>query len=440
MQVARRLLPLLAIEVAAAVTVVDVGMVRIQLCTPEIVRVLARRAAADEHVSNTSSLVVVNPWIEDVPHNVTKDATGATEITTDALKVVVSSSGEVSFFSKDGSPMLAELGREFAEASVTQEWDSPPSESLYGLGHFNYGLMDFRLAPVDMTQWNLWKIVPFLVSTRGWGVLWDTSYATAHFNRVTDEESVPLGAWAVRPVATSDPTPTRAYNTTPTNWSQASGSVTVTEAGSHWVYLQMPTLIWCSHGARVRIGSEIVIDLFDDPCNLPPSTLGRVDLQPGTHTITVETWAQNKFEPTVWVRGPRYGNKTSWQSDRPASSVDYYFMAGGSIARSITLYREATGPAPMPPRAIFGFMHSKDRFKNQSSLLTAAAGFRKGGYPVDTIVQDWFFWPETQTGYVNYGFDPARYPDPPKMTAQLREHMQNPDNGRCHCYPVLSEH
>eukprot|EP01043_Picozoa_sp_COSAG02_P077527 COSAG02_NODE_17008_length_1036_cov_1.331910_1_plen_242_part_01 len=242
---------MLAIEVATAATVVDVGMVRIQLCTPEIVRVLAFHTPAAEHVANTSSLVVVNPWIEDVPHNVTKDATGATEITTDALKVVVCPSGNVSFFSMDGSPMLAEKGREFAEASVTQEWDSPPSESLYGLGHFNYGLIDFRLAPLDMTQWNLWKIVPFLVSTRGWGVLWDTSYATAHFNRVTDEESVPLGAWTVRPVATSDPAPTRAYNTTPTNWSQASGNVTVTEAGSHWVYMQMPTLIWCSHGARV---------------------------------------------------------------------------------------------------------------------------------------------------------------------------------------------
>eukprot|EP01043_Picozoa_sp_COSAG02_P079287 COSAG02_NODE_18267_length_949_cov_1.898824_1_plen_173_part_10 len=173
MQVTRIPLLLLAVEVVAGGTAVDVGAVRIQLCTPEIVRVLARGAPVAEHVGKTSSLVVVNPWVEDVPHNVIKDAAGATEISTAALKVVVSPSGNVSFFSSDGTPMLAELARDFGEDSVTQEWDSPPSESLYGLGHFNYGLMDFRLAPVDMTQWNLWKVVPFLVSTRGWGVLWD---------------------------------------------------------------------------------------------------------------------------------------------------------------------------------------------------------------------------------------------------------------------------
>ena len=56
-----------------------------------------------------------------------------------------------------------------------------------------------------------------------------------------------------------------------------------------------------------------------------------------------------------------------------------------------------------------------------ASLLTTAKGFRTGGYPVDTIVQDWFFWPKTQTGFINHGFDPARYPDPANMTAQLHD-------------------
>ena len=155
--------------------------------------------------------------------------------------------------------------------------------------------MDFRLAPVDMTQWNLWKVVPYLVSTRGWGLLWDTSYATAHFNKVEASESIKLSSYTVRMVTAGDPAPTRAYNNTPANWSSASGSFTATEAGSHWVYVKLPSLIWCSHAARVRVGSVVVVDLFDDPCNLPPSTIGRVDLGLGTHTVTVETWAQNKF-------------------------------------------------------------------------------------------------------------------------------------------------
>ena len=273
-----------------------------------------------------------------------------------------------------------------------------------------------------MTQWNLWKVVPFMVSSRGWGVLWDTNYATAHLNKVNGSEAVQLGPWRVRPVRSSDPSPTRAYNSTPATWSEATATFTCTVAGPKWIYMQMPGLIWCSHAARVSIDGVSVIDLFDDPCNLPPSSLGRAQLAAGTHVVKVETWAQeqDKLQPSIWIRGEgSFGNKTSWQSNRPAQSTDYYFMGGGSIARSIALYRVATGAAPMPPRAIFGFMHSKDRFHNQSSLENAARGFRAGGYPIDTIVQDWFFWPKVQNSFANHGFDPVRYPDPAKMTAQL---------------------
>jgi alpha-D-xyloside xylohydrolase len=394
-------------------------------------------------VGNRSSLVVVNEWGAGAPveHTVTHRPGGDTVIRTAALEVVVSAAATVpgngsggaaaaaavSFFNAStGEALLAEIGREFTESAVTQSWDSPSTESLYGLGHYNFGILDFRLAPVDMTQWNLWKVVPFMVSTRGWGLLWDTSYATAHLNPVQDSEAVQLGAWVVRPALPTDPTPTRAYNSSAALWSEATGTVTVTAAGPHWVYAQLPTLIWCSHAARVKVGNVTVIDLFDDPCNLPPSTLERVMLEPGEHVVTVQSWAQseNKLQPRVWVRGEAaFGNRTSWQSDRSAASTDYYFMAGGSISRSIGLYRQATGAAPMPPRAIFGFMHSKDRFKNQTSLLAAAGGFRAGGYPIDTIVQDWYFWPKLQNSFQNHGFDPTRYPDPAQMTAQLKDKL-----------------
>ena len=91
------------------------------------------------------------------------------------------------------------------------------------------------------------------------------------------------------------------------------------------------------------------------------------------------------------------------------------------MADSIGLYRKATGAAPLPPRAVFGFMHSKDRFKDQATLTAAAKGFRDGSFPIDTIVQDWFFWPSIQNSFVNHGFDPKRYPDPAAMTKQLHE-------------------
>ena len=92
---------LTAASAMATAQVVDVGTVRIQLCTPEIVRVLAAGSSAVEAVGNKSSLVVVNEWPEEVAHTVAKDADGATEIKTEALKVVVATDGNVSFFSID---------------------------------------------------------------------------------------------------------------------------------------------------------------------------------------------------------------------------------------------------------------------------------------------------------------------------------------------------
>ena len=58
-------------------------------------------------------------------------------------------------------------------------------------------MLDFKAAPIQMQQWNLWKVVPFLVSTRRWGLLWDTSYATQDLNPVdlNPHEQIPL-RWA----------------------------------------------------------------------------------------------------------------------------------------------------------------------------------------------------------------------------------------------------
>ena len=92
-------------------------------------------------VGNKSSLVVNNPWSEPVKHTVSKQPDGSTEVTTAALKVVVSAGKDptVSFFNAStGAALLTETGREFASDSVTQSWDSPPTESLYGLGHYNF--------------------------------------------------------------------------------------------------------------------------------------------------------------------------------------------------------------------------------------------------------------------------------------------------------------
>ena len=62
-------------------------------------------------------------------------------------------------------------------------------------------------------------------------------------------------------------------------------------------------------------------------------------------------------------------------------------------------------------------MHSTDRYPDQANLTRGAEGFRTRGYALDTIVQDWYFWPANNENLLaNHGFDPARYSSPSAMT------------------------
>ena len=51
-------------------------------------------------------------------------------------------------------------------------------ESLYGLGQHQQGLIDIKGYDLDLRQYNTEVFVPFLVSSRGYGILWDNTSFT----------------------------------------------------------------------------------------------------------------------------------------------------------------------------------------------------------------------------------------------------------------------
>ena len=73
-------------------------------------------------------------------------------------------------------------------------------------------------------------------------------------------------------------------------------------------------------------------------------------------------------------------------------SVDYYFMYGPEMDQLIHHYRILTGHAPLLPKWAYGFFQSKDRYVSQDELLRIAHRYREERIPLDTIVQDWFWW------------------------------------------------
>jgi alpha-D-xyloside xylohydrolase len=126
------------------------------------------------------------------PPDVSADAT--VEITDRAATIVnggvtarVGITGRITFLStEDGSELLAEQDAHFwwpgprlrtahgnGYARLEQRFTAYPDEKLYGLGQHQHGLYDQKGAVVELVQRNSEVTIPFLVSSRGYGFLWN---------------------------------------------------------------------------------------------------------------------------------------------------------------------------------------------------------------------------------------------------------------------------
>jgi alpha-D-xyloside xylohydrolase len=99
----------------------------------------------------------------------------------------VSPTGRIAFLStEDGSELLAEQDAHFwwpgprlrtahgnGYARLEQRFAAYPDEKLYGLGQHQHGLYDQKGAVVELVQRNSEVTIPFMVSSRGYGFLWN---------------------------------------------------------------------------------------------------------------------------------------------------------------------------------------------------------------------------------------------------------------------------
>jgi len=120
----------------------------------------------------------------------------------------------------------------------------------------------------------------------------------------------------------------------------------------------------------------------------------------------------------------------SWFDDRfppemklvadAVNAIDYYFLYGPGFDSLIHQYRDLTGHAPLFGKWAYGFFQSKDRYKSAKELLDIAAEYRAAHVPLDTVVQDWFWWkrqgdPEYAESYLK------PYPDVPGAVRTLHD-------------------
>ena len=109
-------------------------------------------------------------------------------------------------------------------------------------------------------------------------------------------------------------------------------------------------------------------------------------------------------------------NATRWQAGQ-AREIDYWVTAAATPAEILARYADVTGHAPELPTWASGFWQSKLRYRTQDELVAVAREYKRRDLPLSVIVADFFHW----SAMGDYRFDPAEWPDPDAMVAELKE-------------------
>lgn len=108
-------------------------------------------------------------------------------IMTSSLEVVFDKeTASLSFHGNDGKQLLIDSGRSFRPRvaggekcfEIFQKFSTDGNDALYGLGQYQDGILDYRNCSVRMSQSNMDIVNPMLVSSSGYGILWDNYSAT----------------------------------------------------------------------------------------------------------------------------------------------------------------------------------------------------------------------------------------------------------------------
>lgn len=146
------------------------GVVRVQVWSERIVRVTAAPGA--KLPATRSFSVIAKPAKTKWNLRETRDAV---VVETPAMRVRADkASGRVEFLDLKNRPILRETDR----ARSRQSFALPAEERIYGLGQHQSGAWNYRGRRVRLQQQNMEVAVPVLVSSRGYGLLWDNPAVT----------------------------------------------------------------------------------------------------------------------------------------------------------------------------------------------------------------------------------------------------------------------
>ena len=468
-------------QVTVKVAQGDAKLVRLEVVGEKIIRV---SATAERKFADPQSLIIV-PQHEKTAYVVAEHGDTVTVETSSIKANVLKSTGEVWFTDAAGNMILQEQkggGKTFAPYSCEQTiwtanaegpaeqanpttfngwttrtvFESPADEAFYGLGQHQADDWNYKGKNEELFQYNTKVSIPFVVSNKNYGVLFDT-YSMCRFGNPADysqlgaifklydkqgKEGALTGTYTAPGVQTLERREDSIYfenikviknlpqfplaNAFVTYEGEIEPAATGEYRFTHYYSGYQKIFI---DGKSVY--TEDLLNTGSDAQEIwrtawnPNARKFAVNLEAGKrYSIRIE-WKPDGGEAYCGLRAyapvaPEEQSKLSFWSEM-SKQLDYYFVAGDNLDEVVSGYRTLTGKAQIMPKWLLGFWQSRERYQSQHEILDALNGFRKRGLPIDNIVMDWNYW--TPDSWGAFTFDPSRFSSPKKMIDDI--HAQN---------------
>ena len=448
------------------------SQIRLQVVGDRIIRV---QATAEQSFCSKQKLIIV-PQNSKAKYKVEEQGDDLI-ITTAAMRAVLNeATGQITFYDLKGQVLLnevaqggktfkpftvpdREIGVDIAKVPEAQKhgwswralFDSPDNEAFYGLGQHQSEELNMKGKNEDLFQYNTKVSVPFVISNKNYGILWD-SYSYCRWGNPDDylqlnrafklydkdgKEGQLTGTYVAKNgqkiVRGEDsiyfeyamPETSEICNQTDKGGIQnlpkgfaLNGSKVVYEG-----YVEAPTnsfyqfILYYAGYMKIYIDGKLVVPERWRTAWNPNSYKFETAIKKGVKTPIRIEWQPDGDVSYCGLRvaAPRSEaekNQLSiWSEMSP--DMDYYFIAGKNMDEVISGYRTLTGKAPVYPKWVLGFWQSRERYQSSKDIEENMKKFRDLKIPVDNIVQDWNYWKLDSWG--SHEFEAARYPNPQAM-------------------------
>jgi len=323
---------------------------------------------------------------------------------------------QLTFLDSKGKVLLSEAvdSRKLTESRVSsqpcyiaeQSFINDKDEQLLGLGQFQDGHYNLKNISRKLIQVNSQIALPFLYSSKGYGILWN-QFGLTWYNPA--DKSVPLKKEAITDGLEGEVTGTSGTVKVSQQQALHTGKILIEKNGEYTFMLDLGNM---DNRHFLSIDGKPVIDQSN--LWLPPAVSTKVFLTKGEHHFQVICKATNT--PSLLYE---LAEDISTFRSPHSKSLDYVLFVGNNADEIISSYREITGKVPMLPKWAFGYWQCRERYTSAEHLVKTVEEFRKRNLPVDVIVQDWQYWGKYGWGVPK--FDEQNYPEPEKFIERLHQ-------------------